>query len=355
MIVLSLLFATSLCLSLAGVIQLVYKNKTFFNYIISFMYFSLAYYMFYIWMYNSSVLPEILYGTDAAVSFFIGPLLFLYFTMITDSIQKKNQYIIPVFLWLLIIFSVIVLLNVVDPVEIKYTDGSYHPYFALPERLRILNSLSDYFFVICAAALFLFLIKKGIISSKRNNYNLLIFILSVLFLTCSSMMLLTHFIKSDVLVMAAIVLYGIFGFTSILFTYRYPKETQLFMPARAPAPKKDENPLWLEEADQKLKVLIEKDRIYSRSDISVRQVAELIGITENQMSRLVNRKYEMNFRSLINTRRLEEAKVILLEKRSMNILEVAFYTGFNSKSTFNTIFKQRYGMTPSEFRRSNTI
>ncbi len=355
MIVLFLLFATGLCLFLAGLIQLVYKNKTYFNYIMCCMYFSLAYFMIYIWMYNLSVLPSLLLGTDTAIPFFIGPLLFLYFAMISGFMEKKVNYIVPVFIQFIIVFLLIVLLNGLYPVVPAGGEESFNPYLSLPPRLKFINSLSDYYFSLCAVTLFIFLLKKGALRGRRNNYILVIFALSILFLFGSSLMLLSHFIRSDALVTVAIGAYGVFGFASILFTYRYPKETQLILAPPADTPKeKVENPLWLNEAERKLRKLLEKDRIYSRPGLSVTQVADMIGITANQLSWMVNHRYEMNFKSLINTCRLEEAKTVLAENQAMNIIEVAFYTGFNSKSSFNTHFKDRFGMTPREYRKGES-
>lgn len=38
------------------------------------------------------------------------------------------------------------------------------------------------------------------------------------------------------------------------------------------------------------------------------------------------------------------------ENREKTILEIAYAQGFNSKSTFNDVFRQNVGMTPSRFR-----
>ncbi len=48
--------------------------------------------------------------------------------------------------------------------------------------------------------------------------------------------------------------------------------------------------------------------------------------------------------------RLEKAKE-LLETTDSSISEAAFQTGFNSPSNFTKVFREKYGITPSQFRR----
>ncbi|MEO8822445.1 MAG: AraC family transcriptional regulator [Ginsengibacter sp.] len=52
----------------------------------------------------------------------------------------------------------------------------------------------------------------------------------------------------------------------------------------------------------------------------------------------------------IKTMRLEKAKE-LLETSDVCISEAAFQTGFNSPSHFTKVFIEKYGLTPSQFRR----
>jgi AraC-like DNA-binding protein len=58
------------------------------------------------------------------------------------------------------------------------------------------------------------------------------------------------------------------------------------------------------------------------------------------------------FYDLVNGYRVEEAKRLLLNpnNRSFTILSVGFEAGFNSKTTFNTVFKKFTGLTPTDFR-----
>ena len=59
-----------------------------------------------------------------------------------------------------------------------------------------------------------------------------------------------------------------------------------------------------------------------------------------------------HFYDLINRYRIEEAARLLTdpEDEKITILEVLYQVGFNSKSSFNTLFKKYMGMTPTEFR-----
>ena len=63
-----------------------------------------------------------------------------------------------------------------------------------------------------------------------------------------------------------------------------------------------------------------------------------------------------NFYTLVNDYRIEEVKRRLEDPRYRNltILAIAYDSGFNAKSSFNTIFKEQTGMTPSEYQKQVT-
>ena len=54
----------------------------------------------------------------------------------------------------------------------------------------------------------------------------------------------------------------------------------------------------------------------------------------------------------IKTMRLEKAKE-LLETSDLSVSEAAFKTGFGTPSNFSKVFSEKYGITPSQFRRIN--
>ena len=56
----------------------------------------------------------------------------------------------------------------------------------------------------------------------------------------------------------------------------------------------------------------------------------------------------------MNEYRVEEVKKRMVDPayKNLTILAIAYDSGFNSKSSFNTIFKELTGMTPSAYQQS---
>jgi len=92
---------------------------------------------------------------------------------------------------------------------------------------------------------------------------------------------------------------------------------------------------------------------YLDSELNLIKLAELIGITPHQLSYIVNTGFNENFFQYINTYRVEKAKELLLqeEMNKLSVLGIAFESGFNSKTSFNTTFKKITGQTPTEFKK----
>ena len=107
----------------------------------------------------------------------------------------------------------------------------------------------------------------------------------------------------------------------------------------------------LPELTEKLTELMLTDKIYLENDLSLPVLAGRLNATCNETSYLINEKYGENFYSFINRYRVEEAKLLLLsdEYNKLNILGIAYQSGFNSKTTFNSAFKKHTGLSPTMF------
>ncbi len=96
---------------------------------------------------------------------------------------------------------------------------------------------------------------------------------------------------------------------------------------------------------------IEEEEPYLIPNLSLRSLAEQVQIHPNKLSWLLNERIGKNFNEFINQYRIEYFKVLAKDPGNSHIslLGLAFESGFNSKTVFNTYFKKETGMTPKEF------
>jgi len=100
--------------------------------------------------------------------------------------------------------------------------------------------------------------------------------------------------------------------------------------------------------------LMDKEKLFTDSDITVDQVAQKMGIPRQYLSEVLNVYLKSNFQDYMNKYRAEEFVESLRGDKFKNysIMGIANEVGFKSKSSFNTTFKKIYGVTPSEFKKT---
>lgn len=98
-----------------------------------------------------------------------------------------------------------------------------------------------------------------------------------------------------------------------------------------------------------LTLVMQNDKLYLKEDLSLRNLSEIVGVSENYISETLSQYLTTNFFQFINGYRIDHAKSLLMNT-DQNIGDIAFAVGFNSKSTFNAAFKKTTGKTPSAFR-----
>lgn len=92
---------------------------------------------------------------------------------------------------------------------------------------------------------------------------------------------------------------------------------------------------------------------YLDPDLRIDHVARALKIKRHHLTQVLNEEYNKNFFMYVNGFRIREAQMMMADENNMGktILRIAFDTGFNSKATFNRIFKMVAGMTPVQYRR----
>jgi AraC-like DNA-binding protein len=106
---------------------------------------------------------------------------------------------------------------------------------------------------------------------------------------------------------------------------------------------------------QKILSEMEEQRYYARNLASLKDLAQTIKETPHHVSQVINEVMGKGFFELLAWYRVEEAKRIISQDREgkLTVEDIAEQVGYNSKSSFNTVFKKLSGQTPSEFRRTS--
>lgn len=106
-----------------------------------------------------------------------------------------------------------------------------------------------------------------------------------------------------------------------------------------------------EELLQLLIQLMEKEKLYMNSDLTIGLVADQLNSNRRYLSQTVNELLHKNFSSFINQYRIQEARRRMGAKEFENytIEAIARDTGFKSISSFNSAFSKFTGVTPSVF------
>ena len=111
----------------------------------------------------------------------------------------------------------------------------------------------------------------------------------------------------------------------------------------------------INEIVARVKGLMENSKLYLQSELTLQDLADKLDIPSYQVTQAINEGLDKNFYDLVNGYRVEEAKRLLSDPGSRNskILSLGMDAGFNSKTTFNTVFKKFTGLTPSDFKQQH--
>ncbi len=109
------------------------------------------------------------------------------------------------------------------------------------------------------------------------------------------------------------------------------------------------------EIVRKLDETIRAQKLYRNPELSLTDLSRAVAISERSISDTINQELNKNFYQLINEYRVEEIKMLLQDPGNdhLKILTLATAAGFNSKASFNRVFKQLTGQTPREFKSRN--
>lgn len=100
----------------------------------------------------------------------------------------------------------------------------------------------------------------------------------------------------------------------------------------------------------RIRGLMEKERLYLNPELKVGDVADALGVSRNAVSVCINSHQGCSFSQYVNDYRLQHAKRLLSETPDMKISAVGLESGFANERTFFRAFKSATDMTPKEWK-----
>ncbi|WP_054558736.1 helix-turn-helix domain-containing protein [Croceitalea dokdonensis] len=105
---------------------------------------------------------------------------------------------------------------------------------------------------------------------------------------------------------------------------------------------------------QDIHKLMEEEKVYLNPELNLKQLAEQTGLQRAEVSEAINQGFGKNFNDLVNQYRIAEFKqrVSAGDNQKFSLVGLAFECGFNSKATFNRVFKKLVQSTPTQYVES---
>ena len=112
----------------------------------------------------------------------------------------------------------------------------------------------------------------------------------------------------------------------------------------------------IEHYSEAIELLMNEKKLYIDPELSLKQLAAHVGLHANKLSWLLNNHFGNNFNDFINRFRIMEFQKMAIDpaNKNLTLLGLAYDSGFNSKTVFNTFFKKETGMTPKQWVKQNT-
>jgi putative ABC transport system permease protein len=132
------------------------------------------------------------------------------------------------------------------------------------------------------------------------------------------------------------------------FAFSWP-EVRLVVDASVPKPSPSAE---MAQKGAWLKSAMKTTLFHQDAELSLASLAEKLDIHTHELSRIINTAIKKNFYDFVNEYRVRDVILKMQDPAydHITLLGIAFESGFNSKSTFNRIFKQTTGKSPVEYK-----
>lgn len=365
-IYLFLMFFVPLFLIIIALGQLVEKDKEFVHYIFSLSFIAQGLWEIQIILYSTWAFPELywLIILIIPVSYLVTPLILTRYIWIfsTDYRLYKRH----IFLFIPSLVSLVFCLSPLFVPGIDFTKehlaGSAlysDEFFSLPVYSKIvyLNLIISKFFFLTLISMMLYrfyIISKYSKSIKLSGVFRVGYVFAIL-MVVMAVICITGDLFSLKIVRGSVFVANVIMCSVYIVSRRHPSYNRMLKIEIEQAGYAHSyiKGIDIEPVVDNLYRLMREDKAFADEDITLKKLADELGITAHQLSQILNERIKKNFSTFINEFRIEESKNLLIEEFDRSILSISIAVGFNSYTTFCTAFSRITGCSPSQYRKEN--
>lgn len=101
---------------------------------------------------------------------------------------------------------------------------------------------------------------------------------------------------------------------------------------------------------------MDKLGLHRSPDVTLKDIAQTLGLTQRRVIQAIKSRGEDNtLAEYLTTKRLLDGCRLLVEQPNWTIDAVAHEAGFGGTTTFRTIFRNRFGMSPKQYREKKRL
>lgn len=284
-----------------------------------------------------------------------GPIIYFYVRSLTTTFKKLSRkdiihFILPVSQYLLVIFKFMTTNNM-----------------KLSNFIGLYVNITNLIFITIYLGLSYLLLKKykdefNQCYSEAEKYNLkwitvilISIFISVIFSALIFVFWKVYSIEIDNMLHYLVAIPVVFVFILGVYGTKH-KELEIYISNQGNdnrRAQKQSNNL-NENSIQKVDNLFNDSKPFLDPDLNIQKLASLCKVPINELSFILNNHYKQSFFDFINSKRVKEVQK-RIEKgdiENFTMLSIALDCGFNSKSSFNRLFKKYTNLTPSQYKDS---
>jgi AraC-like DNA-binding protein len=286
-----------------------------------------------------------------------GPFLFVYVSSVLNNQFKLGKYLLIHFLPILILTITLLIFSEMVQLSEDFS-GEISIYQII--LLSLLTIVSTFYAI---KTLLIIINHQRTLKDKYSSINSKVTLRWIFFIT---IIMIVGFISLLIIGSIERFVFGLkpefvafpnlIGFTIFAFAVSYygVRQSSLNHHVSTKSPKflKKFEPNEQDKIIQKINNYMISEKPYIKPDLTIQELADYLDMDRLYFSEIINNHFKKNFYTFINEYRVQEVKIRLQkpEYNHLTLLAIGFDSGFNSKTSFNTIFKQFTGKTPSEYQ-----